>query len=156
MTTVKLNFAVVETYAVQAFKETCLLLGREFTQVISEPGAFEGFAGDIVDTGQLRGSQLLEFITSSEARFSWNVDYAYILHEGADFRAGESWQVEAHQRRITQAFGRAIAPNDVIVNAHSRTRRRDRTLEGRPWTKKAMERFDVGGTFNQLLAEKLK
>jgi hypothetical protein len=46
----------------QAFTETAYLLGREFTQAISEPSwQWTDGSRDIVDTGQLRASQQLDF-----------------------------------------------------------------------------------------------
>lgn len=48
----------------QAFREACLLLGRAFTQAISSPTWqwTDGENRDIVDTGQLRQSQNLDFL----------------------------------------------------------------------------------------------
>jgi hypothetical protein len=48
----------------QAFTETAYLLGREFTQAISDPSWqwTDGNDRDIVDTGQLRASQQMDII----------------------------------------------------------------------------------------------
>ncbi len=78
-------------------------MGTEFTKVISEPGAFAGFDGDIVDTGRLRASQKLEFLNASEAQFSWDVEYALYVHEGYKLRngkqqAGRPWTTEGLKR----------------------------------------------------------
>lgn len=47
----------------KAFKETCLLLGAKFTELISSPtwDWTDGGTRDIVDKGALRASQQLEF-----------------------------------------------------------------------------------------------
>lgn len=47
----------------RAFRETCLLLGRKFTEEISSPKWqwTDGENRDIVDTGLLRASQKVEF-----------------------------------------------------------------------------------------------
>lgn len=82
---VKVNPAGVEGAAAKAFKDTAFLLGREFTKSISS-NIWEWPYGesprDIVDQGQLRGSQLLVFLNDFEAEFSWNTDYAFYVHEG--------------------------------------------------------------------------
>lgn len=71
--------------AERAFKETAFLLGREFTKAISS-NIWEWPTGqsprDIVDDGQLRGSQLLVFLSAFEAEFSWNTDYAFYVNQG--------------------------------------------------------------------------
>jgi hypothetical protein len=47
----------------KAFEETCLLLGRAFTEAISSPvWAWKDGNRDIVNDGQLRASQRIEFI----------------------------------------------------------------------------------------------
>lgn len=89
MTNINLNFSGVERAAQQAFKEACYLLGREYTKAISEAGAFDGFSGDIVDTGALRASQRIEFAGPGEAQFSWDTEYALFVHEGYTLRNGE-------------------------------------------------------------------
>lgn len=87
---INLNVTIVEQTCVQAFQDTCLLLGREFTKVISEPGAFDAFPdSDIVDTGQLRAAQQLEFRSPGLASYSWNLDYAAAVHFGYTLRNGE-------------------------------------------------------------------
>jgi hypothetical protein len=63
-------------------------MGTKFTEVISEPGAFDGFEGDIVDTGRLRASQQLDFVSPNEARFSWNTEYALYVLLGFTYRNG--------------------------------------------------------------------
>jgi hypothetical protein len=103
MSRVKLNLGKIDRAVDQAFKDTCLLLGRTFTEVISQPGAFKGFSGGIVDTGQLRSSQRLEFITDSEAQFSWPTEYALYVHEGYTLRNGSQqpgrpWTTEGLRR----------------------------------------------------------
>lgn len=107
MTKVTINASKLSRAADEAFRETCFLLGAELTKVISEPGAFDGFPGDIVDTGQLRASQDLQFVGGSEARFSWSTDYALYVHEGYTLRNGRSqpgrpWTKLANQRLDSQ------------------------------------------------------
>lgn len=90
MVKVNLDISIIQGKAIEAFQETCFLLGREFTQVISEVGAFDTFPDrDLVDTGALRASQQLDFISPTEAQFSWTVDYALYVHEGYTLRNGK-------------------------------------------------------------------
>lgn len=105
MTDVKVtvNFSKLEKAAVAAYKETVLLMGRKFTEVISDPGAFAGFDGDMVDTGQFRASQNVNFLKAGDAEFSWNVDYAIYLYMGFTTRSGRevkgrNWVEEAQRR----------------------------------------------------------
>lgn len=92
MTKVNLNISKIEQAALQSFKEACFLLGREFTAVISEPGAFtEHPSRDLVDTGQLRSSQQLTFVDAGRAEFAWPVEYAIYQHEGYTLRNGQQW-----------------------------------------------------------------
>lgn len=92
MAELKVNIDVreIERGAIEAFRESCFLLGIEFTKIISEPGVFKEFPdSDIVDTGQLRASQKVEFPKATEARFSWSQDYSLYVHEGYILRNGK-------------------------------------------------------------------
>jgi hypothetical protein len=108
---VNLNIGAIEKAAIEAFKDSCFLLGREFTEIISEPGAFPDFPdSDIVDTGALRASQQLEFVSSTDARFTWSVDYALYVHEGYTLRNGKEqpgrpWGTEGLKRfKVQETF----------------------------------------------------
>lgn len=159
MPKITIEVARMELAARRAFADTCQLVHREMIAVISESGLFPGYPGDIVDTGLLRASQQPPRITSNGAgavaRFANNADYAIAVHEGAEFRAGESWPVAEHQRRITQAFGRPISPKTITVKASVRTRQKGRVVEGRPWMRLALERIDINQTFERLINENL-
>ena len=75
----------------EAFGETMLLLGVEFTKAISSPiwGWVDGSTRDIVDTGRLRDSQSLpDEEKPGQWMFAWNVEYAAAVHEGATMRNG--------------------------------------------------------------------
>lgn len=86
---VNLNVSIVEQSCVAAFQDACFLLGREFTQVISDPNAFDNFPDqDIVDTGLLRSSQRLEFRSPTIASFSWPVEYGSAVRDGYTLRNG--------------------------------------------------------------------
>lgn len=93
MTKVIVNFKAVEQAAIEAFQDTCFLLGREFTDIITETGAFPSHPDrDIVDTGALRASQRLDFKAPGNAEFSWPVAYALYQHEGYTLRNGTEYQ----------------------------------------------------------------
>lgn len=92
MTEVSLNLKRVTVAAEQAFKESCFLLGREFSQLISESGAFPNYPDrDLVDTGRLRASQRVDFPRRGKAIFSWSTEYALYQHEGYTLRNGQNW-----------------------------------------------------------------
>lgn len=74
----------------QAFNQTALQFGIEMTKVISTPGIFPDFPGDIIDTGALRASQLVLFPTRHLADYIWGVEYALYVHEGVTYRNGKS------------------------------------------------------------------
>lgn len=114
------NIEKLDRAIIQSFKETILLFGRENTRVISTPGLFEGFPGDIVDTGELRSSQTIEFDSDTEGTIAWPKAYALPVHEGATYPPRGNFK--------------------------------GRTQPGRPWTKKAMERFDGGKVMEKLFA----
>lgn len=60
--------------------------GRECTKVISKPRPWAGFSNsrDIVDTGQLRASQKLDYYPEDLAvEVSYNTQYAAAVHNGA-------------------------------------------------------------------------
>lgn len=115
--TVTLRVPEINGAAERAFKETAFLLGRQFTQVITEPRTWDGFNGvrDIVDTGQLRSSQQLVFTQPLEAVFSWPVEYASAVHDGYTLRGGREvkgrpWTTIALQEFDVQAtFGALYA-----------------------------------------------
>lgn len=108
----------VEEAVKEAFKETNLVLGREFTQVISDPSAFREFPGqDIVDTGALRASQEVQF-TDDIVTFRWPVQYAEYVHEGYTLRSGRKqparpWTRVAMRRKNPQSVFNTILRNKL-------------------------------------------
>lgn len=86
----QLNINQLDRASELAFRDTAFLLGRKFTEVISEPRQWQGWSGarDIVDTGQLRASQQLVFTKPLEAVYSWSTEYAVYVHEGYTLRNG--------------------------------------------------------------------
>jgi len=81
---VNLNTKKIERAAIEAFRDAAFLQGRVFTEVISEPGAFDDFPNqDIIDTGDLKRSQRLRFPSDTVATFVWeNLEYPIYVHEG--------------------------------------------------------------------------
>lgn len=82
---VRLDKRKITDKAEKAFKTACLLMSRQFTFAISKATwsyPVPPSPRDIVDSGQLRASQLITFVTPSHCIFSWNVDYALYVHEG--------------------------------------------------------------------------
>lgn len=105
--TVQLDESKIIGAAEQAFKETAFLLGREFTQSISS-NIWDWPTGqsprDIVNDGQLRGSQLLVFLSAFEAEYSWNTDYAYYVHQGYTLANGTEMPARDWTRHAQENF----------------------------------------------------
>lgn len=98
----------------RAFRQTMFTLGRSFTEVISQPGAFPSSAEDLVDTGRFRASQRLTFPKPGKARFNWNVEYAIYLLKGWETRSGtkvegRDWIAEGLKRsRVGEEFKKQV------------------------------------------------
>ncbi len=83
------NGGAIKGAALRAFQTTMLELGETFQEVIEEVGAFPDFPqSDIVDTGDLRDSQQIEFPQPGSVVFDWPVEYAPYVHEGYTLRNG--------------------------------------------------------------------
>jgi hypothetical protein len=78
MARVTINRSKIDAAAARAFDDAALIVHRNIVQVISEPGAFPGFAGDIVDTGNLRANQQLPQIRGDTAIFRNTADSAMV------------------------------------------------------------------------------
>jgi hypothetical protein len=88
--TITFDGGAIKGAALRAFQTTMLELGITFQEVIEEVGAFPDFPqSDIVDTGDLRDSQQIEFPQPGSVRFDWPVEYAPYVHEGYTLRNGE-------------------------------------------------------------------
>lgn len=85
------RIAEIQAALEQSFLESMELLGRKFTQTITS-NIWDWPSGqsprDIVDQGRLRDSQDLSFPELNVAEFTWNVEYAAAVHEGAKFKNG--------------------------------------------------------------------
>lgn len=112
----------------QAFIDTGHTAGRQFTKALSS-NIWAWPRGenprDVVDTGRLRASQTEEFKGRQpdgtyRFEFSWPVDYAAPVHQGAVFRDGSSmparpwtkvalqqWDAQRHFSRAFSAYLRA-------------------------------------------------
>lgn len=77
--------------ASSAIARTAFVLERKATQIISKPGAFSGFPGDIVDTGALRASKDVQVSGPYVRILSYGgtaAPYALFVHEGYTLRDG--------------------------------------------------------------------
>jgi hypothetical protein len=89
--TITFDGGVIKGAALRAFQTTMLELGITFQEVIEEVGAFPEFPqSDIVDTGDLRDSQQIEFPQPGSVRFDWPVEYAPYVHEGYTLKNGST------------------------------------------------------------------
>lgn len=86
-----LNTAELRGFSEKAFRDTAMLLGNEFTKAISSsvwPWPNGETPRDIVDTGQLRRSQRIEWEARLTSFFVWSVEYAAAVHNGAILKSG--------------------------------------------------------------------
>ncbi|MBW4648908.1 MAG: hypothetical protein KME06_09420 [Kastovskya adunca ATA6-11-RM4] len=114
MTNYKLtiNVGAINAATEKAFAETALLLGRKFSEVITEPRTWAGWSGplDIVDTGRLRSSQQMVFASPTEAVFAWSLEYAAPVHEGYVTKngtqiPGRPWtQIAQQEMNVQETF----------------------------------------------------
>lgn len=83
------NGGAIKGAALRAFQTTMIELGETFQEVIEDVGAFPDFPqSDIVDTGDLRDSQQIEFPQPGSVVFDWPVEYAPYVHEGYTLQNG--------------------------------------------------------------------
>ena len=84
--------AQVKEKLYQGLEETAFILGRQFTQEITDSQWYwpRGESPrDIVDTGRLRAAlQIIKYKESHKVRLSYPVEYAAAVHEGAVYRTG--------------------------------------------------------------------
>ena len=91
MVKVNLDTKAIGKTATDVFRDVCYLQGLEFTKVITEPGAFDGFPDqDIVDQEQLRASQALTFPRPDVGIFNWSVEYGIFVRFGYETRSGKT------------------------------------------------------------------
>ncbi len=84
MADLEVNWAAIDSAIEKGFKDTVYQYAQEVTKVISQPRFWAGFpdSRDIVDLGQLRASQVVEFSSPTEATVSYTADYALFVHNG--------------------------------------------------------------------------
>lgn len=76
----------------KAFKKTCENLVEKMTEIIEREGGYSPpfpAGRDIVDTGALKESQSIEYLTPTHARITYDVDYAMDVHEGCTLNSGK-------------------------------------------------------------------
>lgn len=119
MNRVKIDKKALNAKMELAFRQTCFALGRQFTLVISDPGAFPEFPGqDIVDLGVFRASQRLDFPRAGVGRFTWNVEYAIYLLKGWETKSGtkvpgRDWIKEGQNRAKTKEVFRKFLEQEL-------------------------------------------
>lgn len=89
-TTINIDLRQFQGDVRKAFKETALVVDRNLKEAITAnvwdwPKAPS--PRDIVDTGRLRASQMLQ-LGDNYARYVWPVEYAAAVHEGVSFKNG--------------------------------------------------------------------
>lgn len=89
----KLDTAAFENAVANATQALVNRLSVEYTSEISSPKWewIDGQQRDIVDTGRLRASQTVRKVSDTEYEFSWPVEYAAQVHEGAKLKGGGEW-----------------------------------------------------------------
>lgn len=113
MTKVNIKVKEYSVEAQRAFRQTVLILHRNTIQVISEPGAFEGFEGDIVDKGLLRQNQRPPQINGLKATLRNTVAYGIYVRDGYTLRNGKrvrgrDWMKEGVKRTNLQGTFKAL------------------------------------------------
>lgn len=92
MAKIKIDPILLNKALSKALKKTCENLGEKMTEIIEREGAYSPpfpTGRDIVDTGALRSSQSIEYLTPTHARITYDVDYAIYVHEGYTLRNGK-------------------------------------------------------------------
>ncbi len=89
----KLDTSALDKAVAKATQELVNRLSVEFTKEISSPkwDWIDGQTRDIVDTGRLRSTQTVRRAAEAKFQFSWPVDYAAQVHEGAKLKGGGEW-----------------------------------------------------------------
>lgn len=114
--------ALILKAAAKALNKTAQAYERKTVQLISKPGAFSGFPGDIVDTGLLRASKDVRKDSEFAVTISYGgtaAPYALFVHEGYTLRDGSQqpgrpWLRQAETELdlegiFTEALARALA-----------------------------------------------
>lgn len=92
MAKINVDTALLNKVLSKAFKKTCENLGEKMTEIIEREGGYSPpfpAGRDIVDTGALRESQSIEYLTPVHARITYDIHYALYVHEGYTLRNGK-------------------------------------------------------------------
>jgi len=89
----KLDTSSLDKAVATATQKLVERLSVEYTNEISSSkwDWIDGQTRDIVDTGRLRASQTYRQVTPDKYEFSWPVEYATQVHEGAQLKGGGEW-----------------------------------------------------------------
>jgi len=89
----KLDTSALDKAIAKATEGLVNRLSAEYTKEISSAKWDwpDGSQRDIVDTGRLRASQTVRQVSDSKYEFSWPVEYAAQVHEGAKLKGGGEW-----------------------------------------------------------------
>ena len=89
----KLDTSSLDKAVATATQKLVERLSVEYTKEISSPkwDWIDGTTRDIVDTGRLRASQTYRQVSPDKYEFSWPVEYATQVHEGAKLKGGGEW-----------------------------------------------------------------
>lgn len=89
----KLDTKAFDKAVAAATKQLVNRLSVEYTKEISSSKWDwpDGQRRDIVDTGRLRASQTYREVSDTKYEFSWPVEYATQVHEGAKLKDGGEW-----------------------------------------------------------------
>lgn len=89
----KLDTSALDKAVAKATQELVNRLSVEYTKEISSAkwDWIDGQLRDIVDTGRLRASQTVSQVSDNKFEFSWPVEYATQVHEGAKLKGGGEW-----------------------------------------------------------------
>lgn len=124
-----------------AWGETLLVMTREYTQTISTPGIFPGYAGDIVDSGFFRASLNNPSLSGRPQRgrtYSNDPKRPELTRDGGDLVGLFVWHAE---------YSLALHEGTTTISGRGR--------QGRPWTKVTHDRVNVQNVFETIFRRQM-
>lgn len=90
---ITLNKQLLNQRLSKAFKRTSDRLGQKMTEIIEREGGYSPPfppGRDIVDTGNLKDSQSIDYVTPFQTVYHYDANYSLYVHEGYTLRNGKT------------------------------------------------------------------
>lgn len=112
----KLDTSALDKAIAAATRKLTDRLSAEYTKEISSDKWpwVDGSTRDIVDTGRLRASQTVREVSPQKYEFSWPVEYAAQVHEGAKLKGGGEWPARPWTRSALENFDSKSYFEDIL------------------------------------------